>query len=135
MDLWRRGWDSNPRTPVKMLLEFQSSAFDRSATSPFNMLRNFLNFKSILAAHPGSGALRMHIVSEPPPAPLARRCLPSTAQIRGRRRQARRLGGSGRVRCRQIRDLDRVAGIGRIEALGGLEQWNAGHLGGQYGLA
>src|SRR5579862_311080 len=31
---WRRGWDSNPRTPVKMLLEFQSSAFDRSATSP-----------------------------------------------------------------------------------------------------
>ena len=36
---WRRGWDSNPRTPVKMLLEFQSSAFDRSATSPFNALR------------------------------------------------------------------------------------------------
>jgi hypothetical protein len=32
--LWRRGWDSNPRTPVKMLLEFQSSAFGRSATSP-----------------------------------------------------------------------------------------------------
>src|SRR5579863_1684763 len=31
---WRRGWDSNPRTPVEMLLEFQSSAFDRSATSP-----------------------------------------------------------------------------------------------------
>src|SRR5581483_1174148 len=31
---WRRGWDSNPRTPVKMLLEFQSSAFDRSAISP-----------------------------------------------------------------------------------------------------
>ena len=36
---WRRGWDSNPRTPVKMLLEFQSSAFDRSATSPINDLR------------------------------------------------------------------------------------------------
>ena len=36
---WRRGWDSNPRTPVKMLLEFQSSAFDRSATSPINNLR------------------------------------------------------------------------------------------------
>ena len=35
---WRRGWDSNPRTPVKMLLEFQSSAFDRSATSPINHL-------------------------------------------------------------------------------------------------
>ena len=35
---WRRGWDSNPRTPVKMLLEFQSSAFDRSATSPINNL-------------------------------------------------------------------------------------------------
>src|ERR1700729_4064142 len=31
---WRREWDSNPRTPVKMLLEFQSSAFDRSAISP-----------------------------------------------------------------------------------------------------
>ena len=39
--LWRRGWDSNPRTPVKMLLEFQSSAFDRSATSPINYLRRF----------------------------------------------------------------------------------------------
>jgi hypothetical protein len=37
---WRRGWDSNPRTPVKMLLEFQSSAFDRSATSPINNLRS-----------------------------------------------------------------------------------------------
>src|SRR5437879_11293523 len=36
---WRRGWDSNPRTPVKMLLEFQSSALDRSATSPINHLR------------------------------------------------------------------------------------------------
>ena len=32
--IWRRGRDSNPGTPVKMLLEFQSSAFDRSATSP-----------------------------------------------------------------------------------------------------
>ena len=31
---WRREWDSNPRTPVKMLLEFQSSAFDRSAIPP-----------------------------------------------------------------------------------------------------
>ena len=36
---WRRGWDSNPRIPVKILLEFQSSAFDRSATSPINPLR------------------------------------------------------------------------------------------------
>ena len=36
--VWRRGWDSNPRTPVKMLLEFQSSAFDHSATSPINNL-------------------------------------------------------------------------------------------------
>jgi hypothetical protein len=35
---WRREWDSNPRTPVKMLLEFQSSAFDRSAISPINYL-------------------------------------------------------------------------------------------------
>src|SRR5262245_51639227 len=34
MEFWRREWDSNPRTPVKMLLEFQSSAFDRSAISP-----------------------------------------------------------------------------------------------------
>ena len=39
---WRRGWDSNPRTPVKMLLEFQSSAFDRSATSPIRYLRDSL---------------------------------------------------------------------------------------------
>jgi hypothetical protein len=31
---WRRDRDSNPGTPVKMLLEFQSSAFDRSAISP-----------------------------------------------------------------------------------------------------
>jgi hypothetical protein len=37
--IWRREWDSNPRTPVKMLLEFQSSAFDRSAISPINQLR------------------------------------------------------------------------------------------------
>src|ERR1700733_3407785 len=37
---WRRGWDSNPRIPVKILLEFQSSAFDRSATSPINPLRD-----------------------------------------------------------------------------------------------
>src|SRR5688572_15699207 len=31
---WRRDRDSNPGTPVRMLLEFQSSAFDRSAISP-----------------------------------------------------------------------------------------------------
>ena len=37
-EIWRRGWDSNPRTPVEMLLEFQSSALDRSATSPINYL-------------------------------------------------------------------------------------------------
>src|SRR5256886_1816314 len=37
--IWRRGWDSNPRTPAAMLLEFQSSALDRSATSPINYLR------------------------------------------------------------------------------------------------
>src|SRR5262245_20266168 len=29
---WRRGWDSNPRIPLRVLLEFQSSAFDHSAT-------------------------------------------------------------------------------------------------------
>ena len=40
MSDWRRGWDSNPRTPVKMLLEFQSSAFDRSATSPAGRARS-----------------------------------------------------------------------------------------------
>src|SRR6184192_2234911 len=39
--IWRRGWDSNPRTPVEMLLEFQSSALDRSATSPINNLQWF----------------------------------------------------------------------------------------------
>jgi hypothetical protein len=38
--LWRRGRDSNPGTPVKMLLEFQSSAFDRSATSPETFVRS-----------------------------------------------------------------------------------------------
>ena len=32
---WRRDRDSNPGTPVRMLLEFQSSAFDHSAISPF----------------------------------------------------------------------------------------------------
>ncbi len=31
---WRRGRDSNPRTPFRMLLTFQASAFDHSATSP-----------------------------------------------------------------------------------------------------
>jgi hypothetical protein len=31
---WRRGRDSNPRTPFGMLLTFQASAFDHSATSP-----------------------------------------------------------------------------------------------------
>jgi hypothetical protein len=35
--IWRREWDSNPRTPVKMLLEFQSSAFDHSAISPHKL--------------------------------------------------------------------------------------------------
>src|ERR1700691_1672927 len=32
--IWRRGRDSNPRTPFGMLLTFQASAFDHSATSP-----------------------------------------------------------------------------------------------------
>src|SRR6185312_14642754 len=32
--VWRRGRDSNPRTPFGMLLTFQASAFDHSATSP-----------------------------------------------------------------------------------------------------
>jgi hypothetical protein len=36
--VWRRGWDSNPRIPVEVLLEFQSSAFDHSATSPIKDL-------------------------------------------------------------------------------------------------
>jgi hypothetical protein len=36
---WRREWDSNPRNPLRGLLEFQSSAFDRSAISPLNHLR------------------------------------------------------------------------------------------------
>src|SRR5690606_14005665 len=31
---WRRDRDSNPGIPVKVLLEFQSSAFDHSAISP-----------------------------------------------------------------------------------------------------
>ena len=35
---WRREWDSNPRIPVKVLLEFQSSAFDHSAISPESIL-------------------------------------------------------------------------------------------------
>ena len=34
IDGWRRGRDSNPRTPFGMLLTFQASAFDHSATSP-----------------------------------------------------------------------------------------------------
>src|ERR1700732_4512954 len=32
--LWRRGRDSTPRTPFGVLLTFQASAFDHSATSP-----------------------------------------------------------------------------------------------------
>src|SRR5437870_13852305 len=39
--IWRRGWDSNPRTPGEMLLEFESSALDRSATSPISNLQGF----------------------------------------------------------------------------------------------
>jgi hypothetical protein len=31
---WRTGWDSNPRTPFRVLLTFQASAFDHSATCP-----------------------------------------------------------------------------------------------------
>ena len=45
-ELWRREWDSNPRTPVKMLLEFQSSAFDRSAISPNQSLTSIFSAAS-----------------------------------------------------------------------------------------
>ena len=37
---WRRGRDSNPRTPFRMLHTFQACAFDRSATSPINLYSN-----------------------------------------------------------------------------------------------
>ena len=84
---WRRGWDSNPRTPVKMLLEFQSSAFDRSATSPINQLRCTPRTNSWL--------------SEPAPAPSAARQPDSAARANGGRRARRRMihlqawGGAG----------------------------------------
>src|SRR5579864_5369510 len=37
---WRRGRDSNPRTPFGMLLTFQASAFDHSATYPYSTFSN-----------------------------------------------------------------------------------------------
>ena len=55
---WRRGWDSNPRTPVKMLLEFQSSAFDRSATSPINCLQR-ISLNNLRRSRPLSKGRRM----------------------------------------------------------------------------
>jgi hypothetical protein len=31
---WRRGWDSNPRYPVKGTTVFETAPIDRSGTSP-----------------------------------------------------------------------------------------------------
>ena len=47
---WRREWDSNPRNPLRGLLEFQSSAFDRSAISPHEGARMIVHAAAL--AHP-----------------------------------------------------------------------------------
>ncbi len=65
--IWRRGWDSNPRTPVEMLLEFQSSAFDRSATSPHQ--------KRAASADQARGALARMILRRGTAGPTARPAL------------------------------------------------------------
>src|SRR5579862_4449873 len=64
---FRRGWDSNPRTPVKMLLEFQSSAFDRSATSPIKDLRHYP--RAIIATGGSRSRARDDIRRRAAPAP------------------------------------------------------------------
>src|SRR3989440_2255840 len=93
--IWRRGWDSNPRTPVEMLLEFQSSALDRPATSPINYLR--------LPRRRGlPGLERRRLIQTRLPA-LARR----------RRRLVER------------RYAQRAAGLGGIESGGSLHRRNA----------
>jgi hypothetical protein len=117
--LWRRGWDSNPRTPVKMLLEFQSSAFDRSATSPINHLRR-LSRK--LPARPGP-----------------RKGANDTPSRLGRRRlwhiERRRLIEAAIVlfpgrRCRRVqgRDVQRIGRVRRIQPGRNLQGSNAGRL-------
>src|SRR5438046_1663138 len=57
-EVWRTEWDSNPRTPVKMLLDFQSSAFDRSAICPTNQAVTLTSLSAIehTAARGGRGA-------------------------------------------------------------------------------
>ena len=118
---WRRGWDSNPRTPVKMLLEFQSSAFDRSATSPINYLRIFsrqLPALSSPAGRPRKGA-------NDTPSRL-RKCL--LWGVEGGRRIEARIGlfprrGGG---CIQSRDVQSIGRLGSVQPGRDLQRGNAG---------
>src|SRR5512138_700847 len=74
--VWRRGRDSNPGTPVKMLLEFQSSAFDHSATSPNRNLSALVEHHANLSAGAGPPARDSAL----PCAPPRRGRLPSLAR-------------------------------------------------------
>jgi hypothetical protein len=118
---WRRGWDSNPRTPVKMLLEFQSSAFDRSATSPINHLRR-LSRK--LPAHPGRPR-RLRKGANNTPSGLGRRLLWHIE--RGRLIEAPVIFFSRRG-CRRVqrREVQSIGCIGRIQPGRNLQGGNAG---------
>src|ERR1700741_3014350 len=118
---WRRGWDSNPRTPVKMLLEFQSSAFDRSATSPINGLQQTPRNNS--EAEQGEDGRRIikHAAGLVHPT-RARARLEPRSGLRGLRHlERRRLVETGlpalarrRRRLVERRQMQCVGGIGRI---------------------
>ena len=123
--IWRRGWDSNPRTPVEMLLEFQSSALDRSATSPINNLQWF----SRSNLHRLRG-LRKRAAHDKP-------CARGPHQPSGRRRRLAHLEGWRRVETGlaplarrrsglvERGDAQRAAGLGAIEPGGNLERRHA----------
>jgi hypothetical protein len=117
--IWRREWDSNPRTPVKMLLEFQSSAFDRSAISPIKHLRR------LPRTPPASAGL--HKGANDTPSRLRRRLLWHIE--RGRLIEAAIVLFAGR-RCRRIqrRNVQRVGRIRRIQPWRNLQGGNAGRL-------
>jgi hypothetical protein len=114
---WRREWDSNPRTPVKMLLEFQSSAFDRSAISPFKHLRELpRNHPALPRSRKGANdtpsGLRRRLLWH-----IERRWLveAAIAPFSGRRR--RRI---------QRRDVQGIRGVRRIQPRRNLQGGNAG---------
>jgi hypothetical protein len=160
MDQWRRGWDSNPRTPVKMLLEFQSSAFDRSATSPFNVLQIYLKVDHLCRygkADRPRDPIRILTTAclKRPSAIAAIECRGTLARRRRRRRHCRQLGGRGggrgcfgkelrrhrqarlrrgtlAIRDLEFRDLDRVACIGRTQAVRHFQRWSDIRVAGEW---